>query len=115
MASREPKSPAKPKVTCKGCGKKVQLLLSHLKRTEDPCKDNYDMDSLEEEAERLHREQMAARKLELYHNDPEESPKKRAASKKRYEDDPEKKKASMSAYNNKHRKDINLAMQDTHG
>ena len=129
MASREPKSPTEPKVTCKGCGKKIQKLLSHLKRTEDPCKDHYDMDALEEGAKRLHREQMAARKLELYQNDPKESIRKRAASKeyykkhtsekkaaskKAYQDNLEKKKETMTTYNEKHREDIREAMHGKH-
>lgn len=112
MASRETKSPAKPRVVCKGCGKKVQMLLSHLKRTEDPCKNNYDMDALEAEAKTRHNIQMATRNRERYYNDPEELQKKRAASKKRYQEDPEKKKATMSSYNEKYREDINMAMRD---
>ena len=129
MASREPKSHTIPNVTCKGCGKKIQKLLSHLKRTEDPCKDNYDMDALEEGAKRLHREQMAARKRELYQNDPKESIRKRAASKeyykkhtsekkaaskKAYQDNLEKKKETMTTYNEKHREDIREAMHGKH-
>ena len=86
MASSQPKSPAKEKVTCIGCGKQFQVLRSHLKRTEDrenPCKNNYDMQTLETEAERLHREQMAARNRELYHKDPE---KKRETMAKYYQE-----------------------------
>ena len=129
MASADPTSPGKPKVTCKGCGKEVQKLLSHLKRTKGPCKDNYDMDALEAENKRLHREQMATRNRKLYHDDPGQSSRKKAASrkyykkhsaekkaasKKSYEDNPEKKKKAMTTYNENHREDINIAMKSNH-
>ena len=102
------------------------MLLSHLKRTGGPCKDNYDMNALEEETKRLHREQMAARKLEIYQNDPKESRRKRiaskkyykkhasekkAASKKAYQQNPKKKKEAMTTYNEKHREAIRGSMR----
>ena len=80
MASSQAKTLVKEKVTCVGCGKAFQVLLSHLNRTKDrenPCKDNYDMQALKTEATRVHRDQMAARKREVYHNDPEESSRKK--------------------------------------
>ena len=33
----------KKKTKCKGCGKKVTLLLSHLERTKLACQNSYDM------------------------------------------------------------------------
>lgn len=87
------------------------------------------MSAMRNEAEILHREQMAARKRDLYQNDPNESPRKRAASKEYYKkhssekkaaakrlyhESPEKKKESMAAYNEKHKEDINGAMHEKH-
>ena len=83
MASQS-ESGSKQNVRCKGCGKEVQLLLSHLKRTKEPCKSFYDMEALEAEAKTLHKEQMAARNKDRYHNEPGESPRKRAASREHY-------------------------------
>ena len=84
---------------CKGCGKEVQLLLSHLKRTKEPCKALYDMNALEAEAKTLHKEQMAARNRDRYHNDPNESPKKKSASKEYYKRlSQDKKSASQRLY-----------------
>ena len=83
--SSQDKMPGKQKVTCKGCGKEVQLLRSHLERTKDPCKSLYDMEAMRAESKQKHKHQMAARNRELYHNDPNESPKKRAAAKEYYE------------------------------
>ena len=105
------KSPAKQKVTCRGCGKRVQLLLSHLERTTKPCKALYDMEVLHAEAARLHKEQMATRNRERYHSDPKESPKKRAASKEYYDNHTPEKKGAMSVYNQTHKEDIILASQ----
>ena len=76
VASIQPKSPGKEKYTCKGCGQEVEKLRSHVKRTKG-CQDSYDMDALDEEAERLHKDQMAARNREVYHNDPEKSSRKK--------------------------------------
>ena len=76
MASREPKSPGEGKKKCDGCGKEFEKLRSHVKRTKG-CQDSYDMDALDEEAERLHKDQMAARNREVYHNDPEKSSRKK--------------------------------------
>ena len=76
VPSSQPKSPGQDQFTCKGCGKEVEKLRSHLKRTKD-CQDCYDMDALEEEAKRLHREQMAARNRELYQK--KRTPEKEAA------------------------------------
>ena len=139
--TRRQESPRKEKFTCLGCDKKFLLLLSHLERTKS-CQSSYDMSAMRKEAEELHRQQMAARKLYLYHNDANESPKKRSASKefykthspekkaaskeyykkhtqekkassrKLYQESPEKKKEAMAAYNEKHKEDINGAMLD---
>ena len=82
---------------------------------------------MRKEADELHRQQMAARKLNLYQNDPKESPRKRAASKeyykkhtqekkvsakKLYQESPEKKKEAMAAYNEKHKEAINKSMRN---
>ena len=64
----------KAKITCKGCGKELKLLLSHLKRTKNACKDMYDMDTLEAEEKKVHREQKAARKRDLYQNNKKHTP-----------------------------------------
>ena len=72
-----PKSPGKEKITCKGCDKKFQLLLSHLERTKS-CQDFYDMSALRKEAERLTKEKKRQRSYDKYHNDPDESPRKQA-------------------------------------
>ena len=109
MASSQPELPVKEKVTCVSCGKDFVILLSHLKRTKNrknPCKDSYDMQFLEAEADRLHREQMATRNRERYHNDLDEPPKKRAASKKLYDKDPERKKETMAKYYQEHKEDL---------
>ena len=76
ISSSEAVTPCKAKIKCKGCGKEVQLLLSHLERTNDSCKDAYDMEALRAEAKQLHKEQMAARKRDLYRNDPNETKEK---------------------------------------
>ena len=96
---------------CKKCGKTFKLLLSHLERTKT-CQKSYDMESMREEAKRLHREKMAARNRYLYHNDPSVSTRKRAASMKLYQENPTKKKYAMAAYNETHKKDINAAMRN---
>ena len=74
----------KQAIKCKGCGKEVQLLLSHLKRTKKPCKALYDIKTLEAEAKAVQKEQMAVRNRDRYHNDPNESRRKKAASKEYY-------------------------------
>ena len=127
ISSSEAVTPSKAKIKCKGCGKEVQLLLSHLERTNDSCKDAYDMEALRAEAKQLHKEQMAARKRDLYRNDPNEAPKKRASSREYYKTHtPEKraasreyyethspqKKASMEDYNHKNKEKINLAVKN---
>ena len=126
VTSSKEESPRKEKVTCLGCEKKFLLLLSHLERTKT-CQRSYDMSAMRQGADKLHREQMAARKLYLYQNDPNESSKKRSASKeyykkhtedmkasarKLYQESPEKKKEAMAAYNEKHKGDINESMLD---
>ena len=93
------KSPNKKKITCKGCGKRVLLLLSHLERTQSPCKDAYDMNMLRAEANNRHKEQMATRNRARYHNDLDVSSKKKAASREYYEAHPEERKAVMTVYN----------------
>ena len=98
------KSPARQKkVNCKGCGKSVQLLLSHLERTQKACKDSYDMEALRAQAAQLHKEQMAAQNRSRYHNEPDVSQKKRAASSQYYEEHSPEKKAVMAAYNKEHK------------
>ena len=86
QASCHPKSQVKQKVTCKGCGKRVQLLLSHLERTQKPCKTAYDMEALRAEATKLHKEQINSRNRSRYRDDPDVSPKKRAASRDYYKE-----------------------------
>merc|ERR1711879_167756 len=82
-----PEDKIQKSITCLGCGKKFLLLLSHLERTKT-CQNSYDMSAMREEAERLHREKMAARNRYLYHNDPSVSSRKRAASMKLYQESP---------------------------
>ena len=60
------------------------MLLSHLKRTKKPCKALYDIKTLEAEAKAVQKEQMAVRNRDRYHNDPNESRRKKAASKEYY-------------------------------
>ena len=108
-------SPAKQKITCKGCGKRIQLLLSHLERTTKPCKALYDMEALRAEGSRLHKEQMARRNRERYHTDPNESTKKKAASKEYYEKHSEEKKGVMTAYNEKHKEHIAFIKKEKYG
>ena len=123
---RKHESPRKEKVTCLGCDKQFLLLLSHLERTKS-CQSSYDIAAMRKEADELHRQQMAARKLYQYQNDPNESPRKRAASmeyymkhtqekkasaKKLYQESPEKKKEAMAAYNEKHKEAINKSMRN---
>ena len=91
-AEKDCKYPSKAKFTCEGCGKELKSLLSHLKRTKNTCKDLYDMAALEAEAKKLHNVQMAARKKDLYQNNPNEVAKKRAASKEYYKKNKSKKK-----------------------
>ena len=71
------------------------------------------MDALEAEADRIHRDQMASRNRELYHNDPDEQAKKRAASKALYEKGPEKKKEAMAHYYQEHKEDKSRDNQKT--
>ena len=119
--------------TCKACGKTFQLLNSHILRSK-ACKSKYSEDELTALKERdlkLRREKNAQRMKANYHNDPTESPRKRAAMKKLYEDpkrreakkeamkklyeDPERreaKKETMSRYNEDNREEINSAMKD---
>ena len=83
----EPKSPGKEKITCQGCDKKFELLLSHLERNK-ACQNLYDMSAMREEAKKLTKERKAQRSRERYQTD---SPKKRAAAAKHYKDNtPEK-------------------------
>ena len=67
------------------------------------------MEALRVEANRLHKEQMATRKRELYHEHPTESSKKRVASREYYKKHCPEKKAAMAAYNEKYKEEINLA------
>ena len=86
------------KITCIGCNKKFQLLLSHLERTKS-CQNFYDISSMREEAERLNKEKKARRSRERYQTDPDESAKKRASAKEYYKQHtPEKKAASKEFY-----------------
>ena len=98
------------KITCMGCDKEFQLLLSHLERTKS-CQDFYDMSAMRKEAERLIKEKKAQRSRESY-NDPDESPKKRAAAKEYYREHTLEKKEAMEAYRNEHREDINKARKE---
>ena len=104
-------SPVKQKVTCKGCGKRVQLLLSHLERTQNPCKTSYDMEALRAEAILLHKEQVNSRNRERYRDDPDVSTKKRSASREYYEKHTEEKKAVMTDYNKTNKDEINSDMK----
>ena len=99
------------KITCIGCHKKFQLLLSHLERTKS-CQDFYDISSMREEAERLTKEKKAQRSRERYQNDPEDSAKKRTAAKEYYKHHASEKKATMALYYEKHREEINDAKRE---
>ena len=124
-----PRSPAKERVKCVGCGNEFMLLLSHLERTKS-CQHLYDMSAMRQEAATLTKQRKAQRSHERYHSDPKETEKKKAASKesskeyykahseekkaaskKLYEDSPEKKREAMAAYYDNHREDINIAMR----
>ena len=102
-----PKSPAKREGLCKVCNWTGKCLRSHLAKNKQ-CSSLYDLDALEDEAKRLHRDQKAARSRERYMD---ESPRKKTAAKQRYQESPQKKKEAMAAYNEKHREDINFAMR----
>ena len=97
FASSQPKSPTKPDQVCKGCGYIGSALLSHLGH-KPRCQAWYDMVALRAESAKRRFELMAARNREKYHNDPDVSPRK---------------KANMTAYNEKHREDINREMKAT--
>ena len=101
----------KSKITCNGCDKKFQLLLSHLERTKS-CQDFYDMSSMREEADRLTKQKKAQRSRERYQNDPDESAKKRAAAKEYYKQHSPEKKATMAMYYEKHKEEIKHAKRD---
>ena len=94
-----------------GCDKKFQLLLSHLERTKS-CQDYYDMSTMRKEAEKLTKEKKAHRSRERYQNDPNESPKKRAAAKLYYEQHTPEKRATMALYYEKNREKINDAKRE---
>ena len=108
--SSNTKSPGKKQEKCKGCNWVGISLRSHLSKNKQ-CSSLYDLDALEAEAKRLHKEQMAVRNRDRYHNEKDESPRKRAASRQRYNESPQKKKEAMSAYNEKHKSEINNAMR----
>ena len=99
------------KISCIGCKKEFQLLLSHLERTKS-CQSFYDMSSMREEAERMNKIKKAQRSRERYQNDPDESVKKRAASKENYRQHASKKKVTMALYYEKHREEINGAKRE---
>ena len=101
----------KEKITCMGCDKKFQLLLSHLERTKS-CQDSYDMSAIRKEAEKLTKEKKAQRSRERYQNDASESPKKRAAAKEHYKQHTPEKRAAMALYNERHREEINEAKRE---
>ena len=118
-------SSTKERIKCVGCGKEFTLLLSHLERTES-CQDSYDMPTMRKENARVTKERKAQRSRERYHNDPEESPRKKAAAKEYYKNHtPEKKaaaneyyekhtpekKATMAIYNERNREKINDSMR----
>ena len=92
-----PKSPGKPEQRCKGCDYMGKSFRSHLSKS-PKCKTLYDMNALDAEAKALHKKQMAARNRDRYQNDPDESPRKRAASKQLYNECPEKKKEAMQKH-----------------
>ena len=100
----------KERVECKGCNKTFQLLLSHLERTES-CQKFYDMPTMRKENARVTKERKAQRSRERYHNDPEESPRKKAAAKEYYEKHTPEKKATMAIYNERNREKINDSMR----
>ena len=104
---KSPKSSAKTQVNCKVCNWTGKCLRSHLAKNKH-CSSLYDLNALEADAKRLHRDQKAARSRERY---PDESPRKKAASKQWYHENKQKKKEAMAAYNEKHREDINYAMR----
>ena len=81
------------KIICKGCGKKMSLILSHLERTK-ACQSSYDMNAMRQKAELLKKERKAQRSRDMY------------------ESNPEKKRKSMRDYNSKHREEINKSMSN---
>ena len=105
-AAEKHESPRKKKTKCKVCSKSFSLFLSHLMRS-DKCGAKYDLDVIEAEEKRQRRDRKAVYDKEYYN---QHTPEKKAASKRLYQDNPEKKKETMAAYNEKHREDINLAM-----
>ena len=89
-------SPGKPMFKCKYCGKLVELLLSHYKRSDGKCGTPDDIKALEAEARE--------RKMEQ----------NRGHSKEYYKKHTPEKKEAMTTYNEKHREDIRGAMASTY-
>lgn len=106
VKSKETKSHEREKVKCKGCGKDVTLLLSHLERTQLICQEFYDMKSMREEAETLKKDRKAQRSRERYHNEPGLSAQKKDAARQLYHQNSERKKETMRTYYDKSRQDV---------
>ena len=79
-ASNESKSQDTDLETCKGCGWTGRKLLMHTGKKPE-CEAANDVEALKLQKKIQRREKNAARMKDLYHNDPEESSRKRAASK----------------------------------
>ena len=108
------KSPGKADQACKVCDFVGKSVRSHLHKN-PKCKASYDeaeLKELEAQAKKRNLEMDRERKKQRYHNEPGESPRKRAASKEYYTKHTPEKRASMRAYNEDHREEINQAMRD---
>ena len=77
------KSPTKEH--CKGCTWKGTSLRIHLNRTKLPCRKLYNAEDLKNKSDQLNKVKDAKRKYEKYHNNPNESQRKKAAAKQYYE------------------------------
>ena len=90
------KSPTKEH--CKGCTWKGTSLRIHLNRTKLPCRKLYNAEDLKNKSDQLNKVKDAKRKYEKYHNNQNESQRKKAAAKEYYE----KHKTEKTAETTKH-------------
>ena len=103
------KSPTKEH--CKGCKWEGTSLRIHLNRTKLPCRKLYNAEDLKNESEKLNKVKDAKRKYEKYHNNPNESQRKKAAAKQYYEKHKTQKTAAMTRYYHEHSDDMDKHSQ----
>ena len=108
MSSAREAHESKPNANenCKGCKWVGKSLRTHLNRTKLSCKELYNMDELKKDSEKQNKVKNALRKYDKYHNDPNESQRKKVASKEYYLKRTQEKTKAMSTYNQEHRDDL---------